>query len=131
MTDFDECADGIGCYSIYLLPFGDESGDVLSGLIEDGSISIQLNTDFVFHSTNYRTVFVSLKLVTCFLVLLYIKDLGLAKSILYTLFNSQGPLFCMWVCLSVCVCVSVSCVFVYVFMSVCMCVCISVVCVCM
>ena len=70
LTDFDECADGIGCYSIYLFPFGAENGDVLSGLTDDGFISIQLNTGFVFHSTNYTTVFVSLKLVTCFLVLI-------------------------------------------------------------
>ena len=70
LTDFDECADGIGSYSRYLFPFGDENGDMLSGLTFDGFISIQLNTDFVFHSTNYTTVFVSLKLVTSFLVLI-------------------------------------------------------------
>ena len=72
LTDFDECADGIGCYSRYFFPFGNENEDTLSGLTNDGSISIPLNTDFVFHSTNYTTVFVSLKLVTCFLVLLII-----------------------------------------------------------
>ena len=70
LTDFDECVDGIGCYSRYLFPFGDENGDVFSNLTDDGFISIQLNTDFVFHSTNYTTVFVSLKLVTSFLVLI-------------------------------------------------------------
>ena len=70
---FDECADGIGCYSRYFFPFGNENDDVLSGLIKDGSISIQLNTDFVFHNTSYTSVFVSLKLVTYFLVFFIIK----------------------------------------------------------
>ena len=60
LTDFDECADGIRCYSRYLFPFGNENEDIFTGLTDDGSISIQLNTDFVFHSTKYTTVFVSL-----------------------------------------------------------------------
>ena len=60
-TDFDECADGIGCYRIYLFPFGDKNGDVFPNVDDDHSIPIQLNTGFVFHSTNYTTVFVSLK----------------------------------------------------------------------
>ena len=72
LTDFDECADGIGCYSRYLFPFGDETEDISSGLTNDGSIAVQLNIDFVFHSTNHTTVFVSLKLVTCFLVLIIV-----------------------------------------------------------
>ena len=58
-TDFDECANGIGCYRIYLFPFGDENGDVLR--YDDYPLSIELNSGFVFHSTNYTTVFVSLK----------------------------------------------------------------------
>ena len=56
LTDFDECADGIGRN---FFPFGPENGDLSSFIPEYGRL-IELKTDFVFHRTNYTTVFVSL-----------------------------------------------------------------------
>ena len=65
-ADVDECtAFTTECYSNILdqfFPFGDENGDILSELSDDGSIPISLNTGFVFFGTSYTTVFVSVKL---------------------------------------------------------------------
>ena len=101
LTDFDECADGIGCYSRYFFPFGDENGDILTHLKDDaGFESIPLNTDFVFHSTNYRTVFVSLKLVTSFslIILFKFKTCGSGKIYTFIIQFTRSSLYTLLFC---------------------------------